>query len=290
MCGGLVDATSPIAPSFRHRFLDFVDITDHQLQGLSILAEEFRDYFKDGNYSNLLKFEEDIASTCSVVLIFLESPGSLVELGMFCNHPEYYKKLLIVATEEHTENGDSFIYLGPLEFIRSKDDNSVAIYPWPSEEKKEYHETHLEDLADVVTEKISDLHSEEKFDSNNHGHIAFLICEIIRVCFPIAKGEIAEALDNLGLTETVVSRYIYLLERLQYIGVVERSTSKFYFPKSISENKVQFGRSKNFRQIESQILQISFRQLIASSRGDPTSRRRANVLQEIMNHGGENES
>jgi uncharacterized protein YrzB (UPF0473 family) len=295
VCGGLVDIKNFPPVSFRHRFLEYIDVQHNPLENLVIQAEEFKDYFRDGNYSDLLKFEEDIASTCSVVLIFLESAGSLVELGMFCNHPEYYKKLLIVAPEEHTKDHDSFIYLGPLQYIRSKDVNSVAIYPWPKESEKEYSESYLEDLSEVVSTKIKRRHKEETFDSNNQGHIAFLICEIIRVCFPIAKNEIKVALECLGIQELPLSRYLYLLERLKYIASLERSTNIFYFPVNINKNKIQFGKSKQPekgrpKQIEAQALFISFRQFISKSNSDVTSKRRSGALREIIQRGQENGS
>ena len=119
-CGGEVDGTALIPPSFRDRFVSYTAVNNPNIYNGIVLAEKFKDYFKDNAYTDLLIFEDDIALISTLVIIFLESPGSLVELGMFCSKPDSYKKLVVVAPYDKVEKEDSFIYLGPLEYIRKK--------------------------------------------------------------------------------------------------------------------------------------------------------------------------
>lgn len=155
VCGGVVDVKSQIPPSFRDRFIQFSASENDEVAQAIILAESFKDYFKENTFSDLLVFEDEIANIASLVLIFLESPGSLVELGMFCSKPEFYKKLIIVAPQEQTESEDSFIYLGPLEHIRRKEKDSVVIYPWPNSKTVKYNKDYLSDLLEHVSKKIN---------------------------------------------------------------------------------------------------------------------------------------
>jgi len=129
LCGGPIDATAAYPVSFRDRLYTYTATKASSLHDSFVLAEHFKDYFKKNTYTDLLAFEDDIASLSTLVIIFLESPGALVELGMFCNKPGFYKKLIIIAPQKKVQEEDSFIFLGPLEYIKKKDSTSVAIFP-----------------------------------------------------------------------------------------------------------------------------------------------------------------
>ncbi|HCG5966408.1 TPA: retron St85 family effector protein [Vibrio parahaemolyticus] len=94
VCGGQIDITEPIPLSFRQRLIGKLAATYPHIESEIVLAESFKDYFREHAYRDLLTFEDDIAQLASVVVIFLESPGSLVELGMFCTKPNFYKNYL----------------------------------------------------------------------------------------------------------------------------------------------------------------------------------------------------
>lgn len=223
VCGGEVDAGKPIPPSFRDRLLTYTSTKYEDMHNALILAETFKDYFQENAYPDLLIFEEEIASICTLVIIFLESAGSLVELGLFCAKPDYYKKLLVVAPDEHLKSEDSFIYLGPLENLRKKDASSVATYPWPNAKEKHYDTDHLEDLCETIQQKTKRIYKSEQFDRKNSGHICFLIEEIIRIGYPILIGEIELSLAALELeiSHPEISRKIYLLKKFNIIGRYE---------------------------------------------------------------------
>ena len=87
LCGGEVDINATIPKSARHRLIEYFSSHEHDLLRACIQAEDFKDYFKEGAYSDLLEFERDIASIATLIVICLESPGSLVELGLFCMDP-----------------------------------------------------------------------------------------------------------------------------------------------------------------------------------------------------------
>lgn len=62
---------------------DHLSVKHSQLFSSLVLVEEFKDWLHDSIYPDLLTFESDLAETASLVVISLESPGALAELGSF---------------------------------------------------------------------------------------------------------------------------------------------------------------------------------------------------------------
>ncbi|MBB1426559.1 hypothetical protein H5181_08790 [Shewanella sp. SG44-2] len=243
ICGGEVNIGSVIPSSFRHRLINKLASSHPKIEKEIVLAETFKDYFKEHAYNDLLIFEDDIAKLASIVVIFLESPGSLVELGMFCTKPNFYKRLLIVAPREQTESEDSFIYLGPLNHIRRKEPSSIAIYPWPTNKSIEYPDIHLQDLCDTLLDKRNNLPKNPSFSKDNSGHVALLVQEIIRLSYPILLTEIELAIESLGLNipQSQITRSLYLLNKLNYLKAYEYSGYKYYYPLDRKHPRVKFG-------------------------------------------------
>lgn len=246
-CGGEVDGGAPIPPSFRDRFKAYIDTNHPDIAKSLVLAENFKDYFKDNAFSDLLVFEDEIANLATLILIFLESPGSLVELGMFCTKQNLFKNLLIIAPQEEIESEDSFIYLGPLKNIKNKENNAVAIYPWPDPKTLKYNNEHLVDLIETIRIKLSHLPKTEKFLPTNSGHIALLIAEIVRICYPILISEIEISLYSIDLdiSQGEVARHLYLLDKLGLIKPYFYSGYTYYYNTNKDINRVRFGKSND---------------------------------------------
>ncbi|HFI9804746.1 TPA: retron St85 family effector protein [Vibrio parahaemolyticus] len=283
VCGGQIDITEPIPLSFRQRLIGKLAATYPHIESEIVLAESFKDYFREHAYRNLLTFEDDIAQLASVVVIFLESPGSLVELGMFCTKPNFYKKLLIIAPREETEREDSFIYLGPLHHIRNKEPTSVAIYPWPSPKVLGYSDIHLQDLCASLLEKRDNIPKSPAFNVKNSGHVALLILEIVRLSYPILLTEIELALVSLDLDEdkSKVTRLLYLLNKLGYLDTYEYSGYKYYYPKVRDKPRVKFGASTAGTPFDEKKLLMSLKMSYVTDVSDGASRKRIAAGKEI---------
>lgn len=283
VCGGPVDVKESIPQSFRHRLIASLASSHPDIEEEIVLAETFKDYFREHAYSDLLIFEDDIAQLASVVVIFLESPGSLVELGMFCTKPNFYKKLLIVAPREETEKEDSFIYLGPLEHIRKKEPSSVAIYPWPDNKVLDYPNIHMQDLSDALLEKRNTIPKNPAFNKNNSGHVALLLLEIVRLSYPILLTEIELTLVSLGLDEVrnKVTRLLYLLNRLEYLNTYEYGVYKYYYPLDRTNPRVKFGADKNSNAFDEKKLVMNLKMSYVTETNSP-SRKRIAAASEIQ--------
>jgi hypothetical protein len=287
LCGGPVDAGQTVPPSFRDRFVTYTVNNDSDIHDALILAENFKDYFKENIYSDLLVFENEIANLSTLVLIFLESPGSLVELGMFCSKPNFYKKLVIVAPQKEIQEENSFIFLGPIENIQKKDRTSVAIYPWPDPNILKYDESNLLDLLSHINEKLTTISSKNKsgkFDVSNSGHNALLICEIIRLCYPVLISEIELTLEalNISMTTNDISRYLYLLSKFKLINKQHYSGGyKYYFPTKLNDQKIKLSTTNEAQIIDPAKIRMSIMQSFVLSK-DSSSMKRKNAQKQII--------
>ena len=247
ICGGPIESSSSAYPvSLRERILLYLDKHHNEIERNTVVAESFADYFQKGQYSNLLQFEEDIANVASLIVICLESAGSLVEFGLFCNHASTSDKLLVYIPEEHYDGVDSFIALGPLAQLKASSSKSVLAYPFPDSNKAKY-----EDIDLVVGDLVEKLESSPKtgqFDAENSGHLAFLIHDIISLCTPIKKQEIMKCMTDLeieGVTERRLSTLLYLLMKIGLVGQKTYSHVDYFFSTNPSLNKITFGKCKD---------------------------------------------
>lgn len=282
LCGGEIDAKASIPPSFRDRLVTYSASSVPDIHNAIVLAEKFKDYFKDNTYTDLLAFEEEIANISTLVIIFLESPGSLVELGMFCSKPDFYKKLIIVVPEEEIESEDSFIYLGPLEYIRKKDSTSVVTYPWPKSDDNNYDIGNVIDLCDVINTKVKLFPKKEKFKQEHSGHIALLICEIVALSYPVLVSDIELVLESMciNISKPTVSRHLYLLIKIGLVKLLHYSSYQYYYPSKGHQDKIKFGHSKTKQVIDITKTRISIRKSFVLS-DNSLARKRVNALKLI---------
>lgn len=281
VCGGKTDGNKLIPESLRERVINYFDDTDDDMYRACVKAEDFKDYFKEGAYSDLLEFETDIANIATLIIICLESAGSLVELGMFCNNQALKHRLLVIAPQEEVEAKDSFIYLGPLESLKKNDNSSVLIYPSPSTTVEKYD--HIELIANDIKSKLKKIDKSETFKTSNTAHIAFLIYDIILLAHPIKLTEIDLALCALeiNLKEKIISRLLYLLEKIGLIKHTTYSNVIYYYDVVGSERRVKFGTTKKGIVRDSPAIKMALRQTYVTNEEDEASKKRRLALIQI---------
>ncbi len=283
MCGGphVHKEGDTVPQSLRARLLIHLADKDVDLYNQCVQAEDFKDYFKADAYGDLLAFEDDIALLSTLIIICLESPGSLVELGMFCNKEQARKRLLVIVPQHKVENRDSFIYLGPLMSLIKDDSSSVLIYPWPDKAAIKYD--HLDVIHDDIRSKLSKIDKSNQFDINNNAHLALLIYEITRVSYPIKLTEIELALLAIGIDvdQKTVVRLLYLLGVMKLVYVQEYSSTTFYYTKANEEKRINFGKGKDGTILDQPNIVIRLRQSFVLST-DESSKKRMNVLKLIL--------
>ncbi|QHP79163.1 hypothetical protein EO763_03875 [Pectobacterium odoriferum] len=251
ICGGEINTGKLIPQSLRDRIIEFFEVNnDDGLSKSFIMAETFKDYFRENTYSDLYSFEDDIAKLSTLIIICLESPGSLVELGMFANISDP-KKILIFAPDEHVQAEDSFIFLGPLSYLKRKDKESVHIFPWPNKEENNYPDLPL--VIECIKNRLKTSSKTTNFNSTNPAHIALLIYDIVHTFYPIKDYEIELALValDIDIDENIIKRLLYLLQSMSMVGKKKYSNITFYYPlenkKRVTLGKDKLGRIKEYK-------------------------------------------
>lgn len=280
LCGGEVDVKAQIPKSLRDRLISHFSTHEDELHASRIQAEDFKDYFKEGAYSDLLEFETDIANIATLIVICLESPGSLVELGLFCMAPTTASKLLIIAPQEELADEDSFIFLGPLDHIKRNNPDAVVAYPWPTPKLIEYE--HIELVVGDIKKKLEKMKKVQKFSEKNSAHIAFLIYDTIILAESITITEIEYALMAFKLEVDIktVSRLLYLLEKIGLIAHTVYSSVTYYFDMPGSVRRIKFGSDAKGRTRDSQALTMALKSSYTMDR-EEASKRRVLVLKSI---------
>lgn len=283
--------TVQVAESLRERVFSYSLKNNVELFDALIVAEKFKDYFRQGAYADLMQFEDDIASISTLIVIFLESAGSLVELGLFVNKKSLRHRLLVFVPAHELEGDErkdipsrsSFIFLGPLESLRHSDDTSVCVYPWPEKDKLAYPE--IEHVVKDIESKLDSVQKSEKFHSDNTGHVAILIYEIILLSEPIKITEIEWALLCLDInyTQSEISRLLYLLEVMGLVSCMIYSKANYYYSKG-QESKLKFGRTKKGKIKDAPNMKIAILQSyikLDEKEMNETDKKRKNVLSRI---------
>lgn len=240
LCGGVVDVTASSDVSVRNMLLEHLSSSNPALFDKIKLAEYFKDWLHDAIYDNLLTFEDDIANISSLIIIILESAGSIAELGIFAANPNLKGKLLVFIQESHFEQ-NSFIKLGPLRHIDPDDDGFVCSYSWDDENIGSTLRPYLIDIENDITDFLSNTPEHIHIEPESSGHIAFLIYELVSIFKALKLTEIETYLKLLGFEKSRVEikRLLFLLNKLEFIDSRRRGKLDYYFPIS-KEQKVHF--------------------------------------------------
>lgn len=200
--------------------------------------EEIDTWHSDGLFKNLMDFEADLASICSLVVIVLESQGAFTELGAFSQLPDLSKKIIAIRSNDYAKD-TSFINLGILRYLTADHPTSVKSYPWKI--KKDPNSTELLPLPEITPEVVADVISDIQDELNNlpksqvlritqRSHIVVAVCEMIRLFVALKEHEILEYLQMLGaaVSKDELKRTLFLLERFRLIKKEEYSDSMFF--------------------------------------------------------------
>jgi hypothetical protein len=125
-----------------------------------------------------LQMEADLAELADVVIVIVESAGTIAELGAFSLSEPLRKKLLPIVDEKHRHES-SFLATGPLRWIDNESDYKPTIYT-----SLKFITTAADQIEERIRRipvsrsvKVSDLAASPK-------HLLFFICDLIAVIYP----------------------------------------------------------------------------------------------------------
>lgn len=230
LCGGQVDVKSPAPTSVRGALVEHLHKAQCHLADSITLAEDFKDWIHDAVYKDLLAFESDIAHISSLIVIILESPGALAELGLFVKNKALKNKILVFVRQDHYEE-NSFIRLGPLRYLQGVKESSVCSYPWNNDDLAGSLSTSLKEMREDILGAISNRDDSEAFNIDNEGHIAFVIYEVIKVFRALKFMEIEAYLQaiDINITRDKLKRLLFLLDKFNLIDSSSRGHIEYYY-------------------------------------------------------------
>jgi len=187
--GGLTTNSNGGVLSQRGTFLAF----NKKLQAKFIVPEDYKSWNHFGTYGDLLTFEEDICAAVDHILVFVESAGSIAELGALIKSPDFGSKLTVVIGENYPQ--DSFIQLGLARYWTAQYENSEVLFT--RDEKLLQDE--VDYIGSHVAEKISQQPSLEGLNLDKFRHLVYLIVDFVDLLQVARPNDIVHFLDCLGV-------------------------------------------------------------------------------------------
>ena len=269
--GGDMGGTSVRSLLYCHILVKYPD-----LYNSLVIVEEFKDWLHDSIYPDLLTFESDLAETASLVVISLESPGAIAELGSFSVNEKLKNKVVIIISEDH-HNQDSYIKLGPLRQLK---DENIFTYPYKYNNLEVSLSDHLEDIAESLNTLLKEGNRTEKFNLDNMGHIAFLIYDLILTYKALISKEIKLYLKelNVDIAPHVVSRLLFLLEKLELVEK-KRMGNSYYYLVIGDAHRISFSNKFNENKFDRNSATLSAIRYYNSSKKE---KRRVQVLESVL--------
>lgn len=235
--------------SARGYISDFIPLLKPELADHIKSAEEITDWWRDDTYEDLINFEKDIAELSNLIVIFLESAGSLAELGAFSQIKQIKEKLLVFVDGELSRE-NSFIQLGLIKDLENTINDSVSYYNWIEDNSSSYT-PNQKHLADVANEIITEIHerfigstNDETLNPESTRHLFILICDIIDLMHASTIDELIDYLAgfNIKINRRRAHQYLFILEKFELIKSYSRGKKgqTFYLPYHYTERLVQY--------------------------------------------------
>ncbi|WP_369979035.1 retron St85 family effector protein [Xanthomonas bundabergensis] len=238
LCGGQSDQEAHPVRSVRHLIQSELTSGRHgELAQRVRLAEETKDWFHGGVYSDLVTFEEHLAGLSAVVVLVVESPGAIAELGAFSVSEPFLDRLLIVVSQHHYDES-SFIRLGPIQKVENNSKNSVMVYDWheysAGGRRTENFELLRGDVSEIVSairKYVSPSGREHVFRKSEPSNIMSLICELCDIFGALNEKDIIDFLGLLDIpvSSIEISRYLFLLQKCQLLFVKSKGHGRYFY-------------------------------------------------------------
>ena len=234
LCGGPTDIRSNDPVSIRDALYREL-AKDAEIDKRIRVAEHYKDWSHDSVYSDLILFERHLAELSSVIVLTLESPRSIAELGLFSAIAEFQQKLLVFIETTHYQS-ESFIKLGPVQFLEKAHSNNANCHHWLKLEGDTFvfdptaaKSLQLE-LAEAVRERIKKPTRERIFQRAAWLDNALLLCDFVNLNSALTLREIRDLFSAFDChkTEAEIRQSLYLLVRVGLLLMEPKGEQRFY--------------------------------------------------------------
>ena len=225
--------------SQRDAFLRWVRNNRPKLEANLILPESYDDWNDFDTYTDLLLFERDLGVLTNAVLIFVEGPGAIAELGAFSQIDTLSERLVIVVTENHHPK-KSFISLGPIRSVAAtqKRPSSVCVIP---NVKGADLITHMPVVMDTLDEKRQPA-ATTAFNSKESQHQILLILDLINLFTVTTIKELHDLSRGLGvdLQTKRLNQILFALKKTQLVVGRHYGTAEYFVAKGLKSTYIDF--------------------------------------------------
>lgn len=231
LCGG---PTHIPDQSFRNFLITSIIKEHNDLDGRIITPEEFKDWSNDGLYRDLATFERHIADISSLIIIILESAGSLVEFGLYSLISDYEDKILVIIDTSYGD--DSFIRLGPAKYLENIETATTKVVYYDFQKDgvfcKEKSQLIKELVVNDVLEKITATEKTRKFNQEKWLDCTMLIFEFLVLFRALTISEIRQKLHSLKITkkDVEIKQHLFILGKLELVKIKSNGGSHYYIP------------------------------------------------------------
>jgi hypothetical protein len=206
---------------------------------------------------NLLKLENELAHNVDLVIIPLESVGTIAELGAFASFDTIRTKIIVINDTGHKRK-QSFVNVGPIKLIRQEQPDNVMYYD--SNNKDEL-------IQKIVTRTKYLKNREPKSQVNNLFNLSRFILFLIGIYQPVSKKDIQDMV--LKWKSQIMEHYIepcltILIRKELVLSNIQNYTQLFRLTEKghdhVFENIVPSLRiTKQFNKIRTQVLHTKYR-------------------------------
>ena len=188
----------------------------------------------DNTFPDLLELENYLAHLADITVLFVESPGSIAELGAFANSDDIRPKMLAVLNNSHETEG-SFISDGPIRKLSNENEDHVHYYTWnPNDLHSDLTEAEFADMTNDLVTFLEEIEAARPRQSSlkpaERGHALLLVADLIRMPGVATTSELLECLSALGCEadRKVLKRYLSVLQSVGFVTAHRRSNQKFF--------------------------------------------------------------
>jgi hypothetical protein len=194
----------------------------------TLMPESYEDWNNFDIYSDLLLFEADLGYLTAAIVVFLEAPGSIAELGAFSQITSLKDRLVIVVTcDRHPIK--SFISLGPLRQLDSHDSASICVVP-AKDQTEILNDINV--INDAVSNKKSKNKIKRKFTPEDKQHQFALALDLIALIEVVTFTDIKLLFQHFRVTVTEhrIKQILFTLEKSQLVKKRRYGSIDYYAP------------------------------------------------------------
>ena len=181
------------------------------------MPESYDDWSNFNTYSDLLLFEADLGYITSAIVIFLEAPGSIAELGAFSQIDSLKDRLVIVVIgDRHPKK--SFISLGPLRQLEGQDQHSVCVIPAANQAELL---DHIDVVYSTIDKKMAQKRGRRTFTPSKKHHQFALATDLISLLEVVTFTDIKEVFEYFQINENE-RRIQQILFTLEKSGLIQK--------------------------------------------------------------------